>query len=253
MYPQLKEKIKSAVGKSAEGGCNVAIPFSAGLDSSLIARIIGKRKNAMLITVGTADSDDVKWSEKYSSQIGTRHEVCRISDEEIISIYRKLSALGFDFLACDILISFCKACEIAKENGCAKVVCGAGAEEVFIGYKKYVDEIKKGGKTVSQIRKDAIAFWHSEKGDGAKIRKVAEEFGLEVAFPFLDKEVVEAAGKIADEKHLPKEDGLSKPALREAAKELGVPIEIVLRPKKAMQYGSGVHKKLIEMKKKGEI
>jgi len=42
------------------------------------------------------------------------------------------------------------------------------------------------------------------------------------------------------------EDNLRKCILREIAKDLGVPLEIVRRPKKAAQYGSGIHKILVK-------
>ena len=41
-----------------------------------------------------------------------------------------------------------------------------------------------------------------------------------------------------------KTDKLRKCILREVGAELGVPEEIVNRPKKAAQYGSGIHKML---------
>jgi len=48
-------------------------------------------------------------------------------------------------------------------------------------------------------------------------------------------------------------DRLRKCILREVAKDLGVPQEIVKRPKKAAQYGSGIHKILTKKILKDEI
>jgi len=42
------------------------------------------------------------------------------------------------------------------------------------------------------------------------------------------------------------DDNLRKCILREIAKDIGVPSEIVRRPKKAAQYGSGIHKILVK-------
>ena len=41
-------------------------------------------------------------------------------------------------------------------------------------------------------------------------------------------------------------DNLRKCILREIASDIGVPAEIVRRPKKAAQYGSGIHKILVK-------
>jgi asparagine synthase (glutamine-hydrolysing) len=246
---QLAEAIKSAVEKSAEGEGKKAVAFSGGLDSSLIAWILRERHDVEMFSVGTRGSRDLEWVDAHAYEFGLTLHVCALSDSDIAEIFQQLQGkYGFDFLSCDILIAFYKACEIAEKSGCARIIAGAGAEEVFIGYRKYLDEANK-GKEVSQIRKDAIAYWHSGKGDGAKLGRVAAQFGLGLEVPFLDNAVVEEAGKIGDAMHLPQSPDLSKPVLRQVAKEFGLPGGLCNRKKMAMQYGSGVHKKLVELKK----
>lgn len=252
-YGLLSEKIRSAIAKSAQGAPQSAVPFSAGLDSSIIAHVLKGRGDVLLITVGVKGSDDVNWAEEHSRNFAGKHIVHILTEQEILAIYKELrDGFGFGFLACDILVSFYKACEIASENGCANVICGAGAEEVFMGYKKYLKEIED-GKKVSEIRKHAISLWNSPQGDGAKLGEIAEKFKMRMKAPFLDDGVISSASAIPEGEHLPKEDNLTKPVLREVALEMGINDEIAKRPKKAMQYGSGVHKILMSLRKKGEI
>ena len=47
-------------------------------------------------------------------------------------------------------------------------------------------------------------------------------------------------------------ENLRKCILREIASDIGVPSEIVRRPKKAAQYGSGIHKILVKKVLKDE-
>lgn len=49
-----------------------------------------------------------------------------------------------------------------------------------------------------------------------------------------------------------KKDSLRKCILREIAADIGVPMEIVRRPKKAAQYGSGINKILVKKVLKNE-
>jgi asparagine synthase (glutamine-hydrolysing) len=66
---------------------------------------------------------------------------------------------------------------------------------------------------------------------------------VELRVPYLDLQIINIAMntpmkyKINDVN-----DRLRKCILREVAMDLGVPQEIVERPKKAAQYGSGIHK-----------
>ncbi len=70
---------------------------------------------------------------------------------------------------------------------------------------------------------------------------------VELRVPYLDLDVVRLALKIPMKYKLNgDEDGLRKCILRSVASDIGVPYEIVRRPKKAAQYGSGVHKILMK-------
>jgi len=67
--------------------------------------------------------------------------------------------------------------------------------------------------------------------------------GVELRVPFLDKEVIKTAFKIPMQFKIESEtDLLRKHILRQVALEMGVPEFIAQRPKKAAQYGSGIHK-----------
>ena len=70
---------------------------------------------------------------------------------------------------------------------------------------------------------------------------------VELRVPYLDYELVNLALKVPMIYKLGYgEDNLRKCILREIAKDIGVPSEIVRRPKKAAQYGSGIHKILVK-------
>jgi asparagine synthase (glutamine-hydrolysing) len=88
-----------------------------------------------------------------------------------------------------------------------------------------------------------------------EIQEVSNEFNVSVKQPFLSCGFIEYAKKIPlDKKIRSSNDLLRKHILREVAILLNVPVEAALQPKKALQYGSLIHKNLIKgIKKEDEI
>ncbi|HJS82474.1 MAG TPA: asparagine synthase-related protein, partial [Nitrososphaera sp.] len=77
----------------------------------------------------------------------------------------------------------------------------------------------------------------------AEIAVVAGQFGVAVRQPFLSSEFIEFAKAIpVDEKIKGPDDMTRKHVLRQAALSIGVPEESAMKPKKALQYGSSIHK-----------
>jgi asparagine synthase (glutamine-hydrolysing) len=78
-----------------------------------------------------------------------------------------------------------------------------------------------------------------------EINKITKEFHINIKQPFLTQNFINYAIKIPIEKkiHGPS-DNLRKHILREIAVSLNVPIESAMKPKKALQYGTLIHKNL---------
>ena len=76
--------------------------------------------------------------------------------------------------------------------------------------------------------------------------KIAKEFGLELACPYLAESVIEAAEKYSPQERVGK---VGKEPLRKAALEMGLPKVIAQRKKKAAQYGSGSQKAIKSLMK----
>ena len=72
---------------------------------------------------------------------------------------------------------------------------------------------------------------------------MAEQFGVLVKQPFLSHKFVEFAKTIPiDQKIKGSYDMTRKHLLRQVALSIGVPTESAMKPKKALQYGSLIHK-----------
>jgi asparagine synthase (glutamine-hydrolysing) len=88
-----------------------------------------------------------------------------------------------------------------------------------------------------------------------EIQEDSKEYNVSDKQPFLSRDFIEYAKKIPiDKKIRSSNDLLRKHILREVAILLNVPVEAALQPKKALQYGSLIHKNLIKgIKKDDEI
>ena len=79
------------------------------------------------------------------------------------------------------------------------------------------------------------------------VNDVSSEFNVKILQPFLSERFISFAKKIpVSEKIKNSEDLLRKHIIRQAAIEVGVPEISATQRKKALQYGSLIHKTLIK-------
>jgi asparagine synthase (glutamine-hydrolysing) len=76
-----------------------------------------------------------------------------------------------------------------------------------------------------------------------EIKTVSAQLGIQIQQPFLSSKFVQFAKTIPiNQKIKGSDDMIRKHILREVAIALGVPEESAKKPKKALQYGSSIHK-----------
>lgn len=221
-----------AVGRVSRGK-EVAVAFSGGLDSGLVARHAKHHAEcARLYAVGTADSHDVLAAKNSAERLGMPLEIIGLEGEDIIGLLGKMISITGTVnpltLAFELpLFLVCREC--AEKH----VITGQGADELFGGYAKYsgLDE-----KSFSEMRsEDMIKL----KGPTlAHEDATAGFFGKEILRPYLDGELWETVGGM-DIRSIMPEGEERKKILREAARAEGLDW-LAEKPKKAAQYGSGL-------------
>jgi asparagine synthase (glutamine-hydrolysing) len=155
--------------------------------------------------------------------------------------------LPLDFLKLEILVPVYYVSEGAAAKGHRAVLFGSAAEELFVGYERYY-QYRDEGKDVESILREE--FRTLPQRDLSWVKKVCRHFGVDARFPLYNKELAEIMFSVPLEERMDDRE-MKKGILREAAKVLGAPDLVLKRKKKAMQYGSGIHKMLI--KRIGEI
>ena len=234
--------LSKSVKKNLTPDCGVL--FSGGVDSSLITALAARHVPGItLITVGFSGSNDVKWAPDAAQLLGLENNlILKIIDLDDVesTIPRVMEALETaDPMAISLGVPLYIGSTKAKSRNINLLLAGQGADELFGGYHRYKEIIKKSTDALHEAIVADVS--RLPRRDILRDNTVAEAAGIKLAAPFLDPDVVELALSIPAVLKVREFDGelVGKYILRRAAESV-VPAEIAWRDKKAMQYGSGV-------------
>lgn len=235
----MQEELKAALGEEK----SVAVAFSGGLDSSVLAKMCRDlNRSVTLLTVGFAGSHDMIFSEYIASQLLLPHKKHNIQQDEF---YENLNRVKLT-INCRIAshLENCTAylfvARLAKENGFNMVLTANGIDELFCGYNQYRFVYKYGKSGIMKLMHEKIL---NELLLMEEIAKVTSNYGVTIKKPFLSERFIGFANTIPiDEKIKSEDDLLRKHVIRRLALDMGVPEEAAMKSKKALQYGSLIHK-----------
>ncbi|MGB9125676.1 MAG: asparagine synthase C-terminal domain-containing protein [Nitrosotalea sp.] len=245
LYQVMVESLESVTESKTIG-----ISFSGGVDSSLLAKIAKDLDyDVILLTMGFEDSHDVEFSKTMAMTLGIRHEIELISEKTFSDVARKISdMINVDNLSWnENCIAFYYVAKLAKKYNMSKVITANGIDELFCGYNSYRDFIPEGEDAVVGLMKEKL---DNEIRMMRAVNQVTSEFGVQIVQPFLSERFIEFAKTIPlEQKIKDKDDLMRKHIVRKLAMSIGVPEESALKQKKAMQYGSLIHKNFLKIKK----
>jgi asparagine synthase (glutamine-hydrolysing) len=237
---ELAQEIERSVQECLED--RVGIAFSGGLDSATIAQIAKESADVDLLSVGVEGSEDILYSEIVARELGLPLHKRVLSKEEVVDCYSKaMEILNADFLKVEIMAPVYVIAQEARARGIEVVLFGSASEELFVGYERYYTYWNE-GKDLDCIMREE--FNTLKNRDIGMIKKVMKKHGVEARFPFYNRKLADCVFSTPLAVRMEDRE-LKKGVLREAAHFLGVPETAVKRKKKALQYGSGVHKILV--------
>ena len=246
-YTQLKQELKNAltnaVKKRVEGLDEVALLFSAGVDSTLVAVLLKKLDiNFTAYTIGVENSQDLQTARKVAQDldIPLKYKIITQGDVEEYFFDTADAIEDDNLMKIGVGMTINMTSRLASEDGHKVILSGQGADELFCGYNRYKNKFDKPQQLLDELTHDLNNMYHVnlERDDKATMNN-----SLELRVPFLDKGVVDVATRMPI-KHMLKsdDDKIRKHILRSVGLELGVPEEVAYRPKKAAQYGTGIDK-----------
>ena len=262
---EIKVKEDDAVGRltellveslSTETSQDIALAFSGGLDSTLVAQ--AAKENDLrpeLITVGLKGQRELVHARKVSKEIGLDIIVKELSKSEVLEALPAVVDIieSTDPVLVGVSVPLYFVCEVAKQMGADCLLAGQLSDELFAGYGRF-DALarKKDARMVrDEIWKSVLAASTNDFETGDKL---AVSHRLRLRCPFAFVRLVEYALRLPTSLKLRVVAGqvVRKYILRRLAADWGLPEQVTNRPKKAVQYSTGVQKVLLqEAKKRG--
>lgn len=209
----------------------LTLAFSGGLDSSVVAALAREETEVTALTVGYPQSIDLANASEAARQLDLDWTPIELNDGLLV---REAGALLHAFPRLGPLaLTFELPLWILLPRAPGRVIfAGQGADELFGGYAKYVD--LEGENLRHALDRDLETLLTETV---PREREMARLHGKDLRLPYCDLSVVRAVRALP----IMVRGGVRrKAALRGIARELGLPVQVVERPKKAAQYGSGI-------------
>ena len=246
MNNELLKNIQDAIKKTVPKK-RIGIAFSGGVDSALISKILSDLEyDVTLLTIGFSESHDILFAKEVNEQLEFPHHVLEIdadSFEKISSdINKKIKTDNLSWN--ENCIAFYYVSKLAASLNIDAVVTANGIDELFCGYNAYREVISQGESAVNKLMDEKI---ENEIKMMKAVNQISSEFGVEILQPLLDLEFIKYAKTIpiSDKIH-DSEDLMRKHVIRKLAYEIKIPEISYTKRKKALQYGTKIHKKLLK-------
>ncbi len=239
IIPKLSELLINSVKKRVKD--EIAIGFSGGLDSSLLALICDKLNiKFKLYCVGLKGSKDLISAKNVADKMNWNLEIKELNLEEAENIIKSVANIlrSDDFVRVGIDSTLFATLKLVKKDSYKEIINGLGSEEIFAGYERHRENTHE-------------ACWEglleTYERDLKRDSKIFEHFNIKAVCPFLDKELIKFGMQIDPKLKINDED--KKIILRKAALKIGLVEDAALRPKLAAQYGSKMDKAITKLTK----
>src|SRR5437660_9472771 len=222
--------------------------FSGGLDSTLVA--YAARENELgpeLITVGLKGQPELEHARRVAKELGIEITVRALSQSQIMhrlrAVVETVESTDSTLVGHSVPLFF--VCEVAEEMGMGHLLVGQISDELFAGYgrleeldlKHHFLEAKK------EVLRSVLAAATNDFEPGDKLA-VSHRLELQCPFAYLPLVDYALSIPISLKLRLAGDGVVRKYVLRRLAASWKLPESVVNRPKKAVQYSSGVQKVL---------
>jgi asparagine synthase (glutamine-hydrolysing) len=244
---KLQKLLQHSVKERVSGLSEVAVAFSGGLDSSIIA-FLAKNSGAdvHLIHVSLEKQPETGEAKRAAEKLRLPIHVYLYDGEDVEKVLPKVLWLieEPDPIKASIGIPFYWTAEKASGMDFKVMLAGQGADELFGGYQRYVhDYLTYGSEKLRETLFNDVLKLHENNFE--RDFKICNFHNMELRLPFATHQIAKFATELPVELKIEmKDSGLRKLVLRRVAENLGLPQFIVRKPKRAVQYATGVNKTL---------
>lgn len=225
----------------------IGIAFSGGVDSTLISKICSDMNfDITLLTIGFPDSHDILFAKQVNEYLKYPHHVLEIDSETFPSVSSKINQkIQTENLSWnENCIAFYYVSKLANSLGLDTVITANGIDELFCGYNTYREAFSGGESQILEVMKSKL---DNELKMMKAVNLISSEFEVKILQPLLSQKFIEYAKTIPiSEKIHDSEDLYRKHIIRKLASDIKVPELSCTKRKKALQYGSKIHKALLK-------
>ena len=243
---KLLENIQNSISETVKEK-KIGIAFSGGVDSTLISKICSDMNyDITLLTIGFAESHDILFAKEVNEQLNYLHHVLEINSDSFPDISLKIQQIikTENLSWNENCIAFHYVAQLAKSLDLDTVITANGIDELFCGYNAYREAFSEGESKIHEVM---ISKLDNELKMMEAVNLIASEFGVKIIQPLLSLKFIEYAKTIPlSEKIHDSEDLYRKHIIRKLASQINVPEISCTKRKKALQYGSKIHKALLK-------
>jgi len=242
LFDNIQNSISETIPKK-----KIGIAFSGGVDSTLISKICSDMNyDIILLTIGFPDSHDILFAKEVNEFLKYSHHTLEIDSDTFSTVSSKIKqTIKTDNLSWnENCIAFHYVSKLANNLDLDTVVTANGIDELFCGYNAYREAFSGGESKISEVMDAKL---DNELKMMKAVNLVASEFGVKILQPLLSSKFIKYAKTIPiSEKIHDSEDLYRKHIIRKLASEVNVPELSCTKRKKALQYGSKIHKALLK-------
>lgn len=218
---------------------NIPVGFSGGLDSGLVA----SGTSGPCYVVGFPDSPVLDTARQAAERLDRDLRVIELSPSDLETAIPTVVASTGRTNAIDVAIGLTLFAlgEAVAADGYDRIALGQGADELFGGYEKVAaapEDTRVAASTIRGARDELLGTIPTQCTRDVCVLRAA---GVEPLTPLLSDRMVQAALCLPES--LLVADGIRKRGLRQIASSR-LPASIANRDKRALQYGSRVHREL---------
>jgi asparagine synthase (glutamine-hydrolysing) len=242
LYQHIKDSISETVTEK-----KIGIAFSGGVDSTLISKICSDMNyDVTLLTIGFAESHDILFAKEVNEHLKYPHNILEIDPDSFPSISSKINqTIKTDNLSWnENCIAFHYVSKLANSLNLDTVITANGIDELFCGYNAYREAFSGGESQINEVMDTKL---DNELKMMKAVNMIASEFDVKILQPLLSEKFIKYAKTVPiSEKIHDSEDLYRKHIIRKLASDVGVPEISCTKRKKALQYGTKIHKSLLK-------